>query len=85
MNKDEAIKWLKIYCGGNAKRFTWVLTGNSKRTARKHILEVLTGEKVKSGHEGITRLTEELYRAFGPITPGCNAAMEEELFIKMGI
>lgn len=81
--KAAAVKLITIYTGGHPRRVFWSLTGNSKRSCRKHILEALLGERVKSGQEGITRLEEELRNAFGPITPGTVAAMEDELFHRM--
>lgn len=65
----EGLKLIKVYCGGSENCFyqmNWVLTGNAKKSVRKHILEVLTGEKVLAKDTGITRMNNILYDAIKP-------------------
>ncbi len=79
MNKIEAIRLLKIYTANKPQQYYWQLTGSSKRTVRNHILSVLLEEKVKCGQDGITRLEEELFKAFNVNKNQCLAGMRDEL------
>ena len=83
IDMENVIRLLRTYTGNMPRQYYWRLTGSHKRTVRKHILEELTGVKVKSGKEGITVLEEELFKRF--MAEGdCLAAKRDDLFIKMG-
>ena len=70
-NQREAVKILKMYCGGEFNDF-WTLAGGSKGSCRKHILEVLTGEKWTIAMSGVNTLQNKFYDSFG-ITGSCMA------------
>ena len=67
----QAVKTLKMYCGGEFNDF-WTLAGGSKGSCRKHILEVLTGEKWTIAKSGVNTLQNKFYDSFG-ITGSCMA------------
>ena len=81
---DEFKRLLNIYTGNSPRQYFWKLTGNHKRTARKHLLETLLNEKILSGKEGITRLEEELFSKLN-ISDGCLAEKRDNLFLALGI
>jgi hypothetical protein len=75
-NTKAALALLGTYTGG---RFDpAMLTGPAKRSCRKHILEALRGDKVKSAECGITVVEAALIEAAGA-TGDCQAARRDSL------